>query len=74
MMAETIMSGGADSPVPVILAEAIRAVLPSMERYGIATREEVGVDTVVDRLRAEVVAGDGCIAAPMLIGAWTRIH
>ncbi len=74
MMAETIISGGTESPVPVMLAEAIRTVLPAMGRFGITTREEVGVDTLADRLRAEVVAGDGCIAAPMLIGAWTRIH
>ncbi len=72
MLAEAVIGGGVDSPVPSILAELIRSLLPAMERYGIASRAEVAVETLADRLRAEVVSGGGCMATPFLIGAWTR--
>jgi hypothetical protein len=43
-----------------------------MERTGIATAEEVGIDTLAERLRAEAVARDATLFAPAFIGAWVR--
>ena len=74
MIAEALIGDGAESPVPTILADVIRAILPDAERFGVVTRAEVDVETLADRLRAEVVAGGGCIASPLLVGAWTRTH
>jgi hypothetical protein len=34
--------------------------------------DELGLDTLEDRLRAEVVAQDGVQLLPALVGAWTR--
>ena len=46
--------------------------LALMERTGVATAAEVGVDTLAARLREEVVAADATVVPPPLIGAWTR--
>jgi hypothetical protein len=37
-------------------AASYRSMLPRPEQFGIATADEVGVDTLADRLRADVVA------------------
>jgi len=38
----------------------------------VATKEEVGIDTLADRLRDEVVSRDATIHLPELVAAWTR--
>ena len=53
-------------------AEALRSMLPLVLKLGIATEEEVGIDTLAERLRAEVVASGGVIKNPDLVGAWAR--
>ena len=40
---------------------------------GVATAEEIQIDTLADRLRAETLAADGVVKAPDLVSAWTRI-
>jgi hypothetical protein len=47
-------------------------MLPLILKLGIATEEEVGIDTLAQRLCAEVVASGGVIKTPELFGAWTR--
>ncbi len=51
-------------------AQSLRSLLPAIERLGIATPEEIGIDTLAERLRDEAIAGDHCIFMPRLIGAW----
>jgi hypothetical protein len=53
-------------------AQTIRSVLPMMEKLGVATAEEVRVETLAERLRDEVVAGGGVIVFANLVGAWAR--
>jgi hypothetical protein len=44
-----------------------------MERAKIATAEEVGIDTLADRLRDEAIEkGESVVYWPRLIGAWAR--
>ncbi len=51
-------------------AETLRTLLPLVERFGIATAEEVGVETLAGRLREEMVASGGVGKAPEMVGAW----
>ncbi len=51
-------------------AGTLRTLLPLVERFGTATAEEVGVDTLADRLREEMVASDGVGKPPEMVGAW----
>jgi hypothetical protein len=46
--------------------------LPTILRFGIATAEEVEIDTLAARLRAEIVAIEGAIVPSMLVGGTGR--
>jgi SAM-dependent methyltransferase len=54
------------------LAGITRAVLPLIIRTGVASAEEVDIDSLEARLREEASALDATLVAPPLIGAWTR--
>lgn len=63
---------GPDSPGYEVMAGALRGLLPLIERLGVAKAEEIQIDTFAARLRDELVATNGILIAPSLIGAWTR--
>ena len=67
------VGAGPDSPIYRHIAETVRSLLPMMEHYGVASREEVMVDNLADRLRVEMTAAGTVCATPVLIGAWTRL-
>ena len=72
MRSEQDVGGGPDWTGYEILAETMRASLALIVRAGLATPEEVDVDTLAARLRAAVVAGGGVAASPVLVGAFAR--
>lgn len=65
--------GGSESIVPTLMTDLIRTVLPLIEQFGLATESAVDIDTLEDRLRAELEASDGTISSPLLVGAWTKL-
>ena len=69
---ERPVGGGPDYPGYRFLAGLIRSMLPLTERFGIATAEEIGVDTLSERIREEVVALGGVVAHPSMTGAWAE--
>ena len=54
------------------IAATIGNMLPLILASGAATAEEVGLDTLAERLRDETVAMGGVVKFPDLVGAWTR--
>jgi ubiquinone/menaquinone biosynthesis C-methylase UbiE len=74
--AEGMMEGqifyGADTRVYAWMAESARTFLPLAERFGIATAAEVDIDTLEDRIRAEMVAAGGVMANALVAGVWAR--
>jgi SAM-dependent methyltransferase len=66
------VEGSAESQIFEWLAGTVRSLLPMIEKTGVATKEEVGIDTLADRLRAAVVEKDAVVHAPIFVGAWTR--
>jgi len=66
------VGGGPDWPGYDYAAESLRSMLPLIVKLGIATEEEVEIDTLARRLRAETVAADGVVKAPDLLDAWAR--
>lgn len=66
------VGGGPDWPGYAYLASTVRSLLPFLEILGAVSAEEVDIDTLADRLRAEVVAQDGIQILPSVIGAWAR--
>jgi SAM-dependent methyltransferase len=65
------VGGGPDFPGYDYAAESLRSMLPLILKLDIATEEEVEIDTMAQRLRADVVASGGVIKTPELVGAWT---
>ena len=54
------------------MASGLRSNLPSIVQHGVATEEEVGIETFARRLHDEVVGQGGVIALPTFVGAWAR--
>ena len=69
---DAVVGGGQDFEGYQYMADMLRSILPIMEKFGVATADEVDIDTLADRLREEVVQGGGCISLQPLIGGWTR--
>ena len=65
------MGGGGDGTWA--WANAMRGVLPMMERFGIATAADLAPETLADRLQAELRAANGIVILPPMIGAWARV-
>ena len=51
---EAPMGGPEDWPGFEYLANSFRSLIPLMEAYGIATVEDIDIDTLADRIQAEV--------------------
>ena len=52
--------------------ETVRSLLQVIERYGIATREEIQIDALGDRMEAAVRAADPQWVGSRYIAAWAR--
>ena len=73
MIAGQRITSGSDPDVHAVVAGLARSLLPVMERAKITTAEEVGVDTLAERLRAEAIEnGESAVYWPRLVGAWAR--
>lgn len=73
MIAAGRVEGGPQSQAYEYIAQTLNSLLPAMQREGVATAEEIGIDTVAHRLREEAVARNACIMLPPFVGAWTRM-
>jgi hypothetical protein len=69
---ETAIGAG---PVGADIAEhhasLVRTLLPLILQFEIATAEEIGVETLTQRLREEIVSREGVARMPALVSAWT---
>jgi SAM-dependent methyltransferase len=72
MILHSRVGRGPDSPIYDLGVQMTRTMLPLMERTGVATAQEVGLETLADRMREEAVALDSTLIFPALIGVWTR--
>ena len=66
------VEGGPDSFAYEYLTQLVRQLLPMAEKFGVTNPGEIQLDTFAQRMRDEVVACDGLIVIPPLIGAWSR--
>jgi len=63
----TVLAGGeADTDVFALVAESVASLLPLVERFGIATADQVEIATLAERLRAETANG-GCFSVMPLV-------
>jgi SAM-dependent methyltransferase len=66
------IAAGRDHPLYAVVAETVRTLLPTMEQLGIATADEVDVDTLAERISNEVAGAQGTVTWFSLIGATAR--
>lgn len=72
MRTDTLVSGEGDSPVYRLLAEAVRSLVPTLEKLNIASAAQVQIDSLAERMRKQVVAKRGVAMSYGLVGAWAR--
>ena len=72
MIQGTRVEGGSKSPGYAVIEQIVCTLLPLMKKTGVATPEEVGLETLAEQIREEVVTRNAVIVFPSLIGAWTR--
>jgi SAM-dependent methyltransferase len=66
------VGGGEDWPGYAYVADTVRSLLPMMEQMGLVSADDVDIETLADRLRAEVVGQRGVQMLPIVMGAWAR--
>jgi SAM-dependent methyltransferase len=57
-----------------VIAETIQSLLPVITQYGIATAEEIGIDTLLERCREAMVSQRSVAIGPSYISAWAYIQ
>jgi SAM-dependent methyltransferase len=71
---EMLVDYGAESEVYDFCIDTVRSLLPRIEELGISTAEEIQLDTLVTRLRAEASTLETVIGVMPLMGAWSTSH
>lgn len=66
------VGGGEDWPGYAYVADTVRSLLPMLEQMGAVSAEDVDIDTLADRLRAEALGQRGVQMLPIIMGAWAR--
>src|SRR5829696_6019428 len=66
------VGGGEDWPGYAYVADTVRSLLPMLEQMGAVKAEEVDVETLADRLRAEALEQRGIQMLPIVMGTWAR--
>ncbi len=74
MRLESLVGAGQNSLDRLfLLAEIVRTLLPEMERLGVASAADVGIDTLVERMHAEATANRSLVVGHYQVAAWSRI-
>jgi ubiquinone/menaquinone biosynthesis C-methylase UbiE len=72
MRVDAMISGEAESPVYQLLAEAIRSLVPTLQKLNIASPANVQIDSLADRIREEVIVRRAVVVSYGLVGAWAK--
>ena len=65
--------GPEDPAGAAMLAGIVGTVLPLMERTGVATAQQVGIETLQARVAEELAASQAVFAHPILLSAWGTV-
>ena len=72
MHLDAAVGGGAAWAGYDYMASLVRTLLPRFAQFGIATAEEVNIDSFAERLRAEMVGQQGAMTTWSFVTAWTH--
>lgn len=74
MREHSFVGGGVNAAdVIELVVSLVHTILPDMLRLGVATAAEVGAETLIERLREEVIANEGVLVTYSQIGGWCRL-
>jgi len=74
MQLETLVAGVANNADPLHLVADLAGTLASaMERLGVATAEEIGLETLAERMISEAAASASVILGRFEVGAWSHL-
>jgi SAM-dependent methyltransferase len=65
--------GGAGSVAPALVAEVGRMLMPQAEALGALIAGQVQIDTLEERMRADLARTGGVMSTPLVIGAWSTL-
>lgn len=67
------VAGAQSIPWLRLFKDLIATLLPEIERFGVATAREVGVETLVERMSTEATASSSVLFSHYQIAAWVRM-
>ena len=73
MIATSRVESGPDSYAYAYTTGVLRSLLPLLERAGLASAEEVAIDTLTKRLHQDATANEIVMFLPRMVGAWSRL-
>ena len=56
------------------VSELVRSLIPEMERLGVASAEEVGIETLEEELHQELLSREATLCTPLVVGACSQIR
>jgi SAM-dependent methyltransferase len=65
--------GGAGSIVPALVANVARTLMPQAEALGTLSPGQVNIETLEERMRADLESTRGVMSTPLVIGAWATL-
>jgi hypothetical protein len=65
--------GGVEDISPALFVNVVRSLVPQLEALGVATADEIQIDTLEERMRADLARTGGVVSTPLLISAWARL-
>jgi hypothetical protein len=69
-----VVGGGVNGAAHLeLVTNLFETLLPAMERLGVTTAVDIGVETLFERMSREVISSDSVIVGRAEIGAWTRV-
>jgi SAM-dependent methyltransferase len=73
MRMEAVIAGGGECDDHIRFeVDPVRSIMPHIERLGLGRAQDIDVDTLVDRVREELIASGGVIVGRAEVGAWSQ--
>jgi hypothetical protein len=72
MRIDAFVGGGPSAPICKVIAEVMRSLMPAMEKFGLATAEQLDIESLSQKLSDELFRSGGVATSPALVGAWAR--
>ena len=56
------------------VSELVRSLIPEMQRLGVASAKEVGIETLEEELHQQLLSREATLCTPLVVGACSRVR